>query len=168
VDQLLIALRIVHEVFGVFWVGTAFFVTLFLEPRLRGLGPAIQGAVMRALMPVLSPAMLIAAMLTIGAGTAMAILLRRFMLSAFFSSGWGWAMLIGFVTAMCAFTIGLALITPTGLRMDKLGRGMAGRAPKPEELREMEGLSRKLSTLSRADMVLVLVAVGAMAVSRYV
>ena len=85
-DQLLISWRVVHEVFGVFWVGTAFFVTLFLEPRLRGLGPAIQGAVMRALMPVLSPAMTVAAMLTIGAGAAMAILLRRSSLSTFFSS----------------------------------------------------------------------------------
>ena len=77
-------------------------------------------------------------------------------------------MLIGSVTAMSAITIGLALITPTGLRMDKLGRGMAGRAPKPEELSEVEGLSRRLSALSRVDVVLVLVAVGAMAVSRYV
>ena len=37
-----VILRILHIGFGVFWVGSALFLVLILEPRLRALGPAIQ------------------------------------------------------------------------------------------------------------------------------
>ncbi len=41
-DLEMVVLRILHIVFGVFWVGSAFFLVLILEPRLRALGPEIQ------------------------------------------------------------------------------------------------------------------------------
>ena len=35
-----LVLRLVHIVFGVFWVGAAFFLAMFLEPSIRAAGPA--------------------------------------------------------------------------------------------------------------------------------
>ena len=37
---MLIALRLTHIVFGVFWAGTAMFNAIFLIPAVRALGPA--------------------------------------------------------------------------------------------------------------------------------
>ena len=55
VDVLMIALRIIHVVAGVFWAGSAFFMVMILEPRLRALGPQYQGPVMGAIAPVIPP-----------------------------------------------------------------------------------------------------------------
>ena len=95
-----VVLRILHIVSGVFWTGSAIFLATILEPRLRALGPAVQGPVMRALMP---------AMLFCnhrdhsGRRTTLALRLRWGYLDRFLSTDWGWAMLIGFVASMLAF-----------------------------------------------------------------
>ena len=36
-----VILRLLHILFGVFWTGTALFMAVILEPRLRALGSAI-------------------------------------------------------------------------------------------------------------------------------
>ena len=99
--------RIAHIVFGVFWAGSAVFLATILEPRLRALGPAVQGPVMRAIMPVMGPSMLLSAAITIAAGTTLALRLRQSHLDRFFDTGWGWAILIGFVASMTAFGLGV-------------------------------------------------------------
>ena len=64
----MVALRIVHILAGVFWAGSAIFLALILQPRLRTLGPEIQGKVMAALIPVMGPALISSAVITIAAG----------------------------------------------------------------------------------------------------
>ena len=94
-----VILRILHIVSGVFWAGSAIFLATILEPRLRALGPAVQGPLMRALIPVMVPAMLFSATITIAAGITLALRLRWDDLDSFLNTGWGWAILIGFVAA---------------------------------------------------------------------
>ena len=48
-NEELVVLRIVHILAGVVWAGSAIFLAFILEPRLRTLGPEIQGRVMAAL-----------------------------------------------------------------------------------------------------------------------
>lgn len=88
-DVEFVILRNLHIVFGVFWTGTAVFLATILEPRLRALGPAVQGPVMGSLMPALTPSMLGSAAITIGAGVALALRLRWGHLDTFFDTGWG-------------------------------------------------------------------------------
>lgn len=164
----MVVLRLLHIVFGVFWAGSTFFLTLVLEPRLHKLGPAIQRPVMGGLMPVLTPFMLVSSLVTIGAGIGLTLSLRGGSLSTFLSTGWGWAILIGFVAATANFAIGFGVITPTGLRMKELAHRFAGRTPKPEETSQLDALSQRITFLSRVNFVLVLIAVGAMAAARYV
>ena len=64
-----IILRILHIIFGVFWAGSSIFVATILEPRLRALGPAIHGPVIKAIMPIMSRVMLVSATITIAVGT---------------------------------------------------------------------------------------------------
>lgn len=44
-DPLMVVLRIVHIVAGMFWAGSALFLAFILVPRLQSLGPEIQRSV---------------------------------------------------------------------------------------------------------------------------
>ena len=60
------ALRIVHMVFAVFVVGYYFFMVPILMPKMKKLGPAVQGPIMQAIMPVLMPVMWTSAVAIVG------------------------------------------------------------------------------------------------------
>jgi len=59
-DPLMVALRIVHIVLGMFWAGSAVFLAVILGPHHRSLGPEVQRPVMGAIAPVVGPALGIA------------------------------------------------------------------------------------------------------------
>lgn len=162
------SLRLLHIVFGVLLVGNVFFLTLFLEPRLRGLGPAIQNPVMAALMPVVTGAQILSFSIVVATGVAITLVMRWNSLGSFLQTGWGWAILAGFVVTIAAGVVGFGFITPLGLRIQKLGRSIQERPPSPEEAQQLERLGARLVTLSRTNFVLALIVVAAMAIARYV
>ena len=86
-DLLQVSLRILHIVFGILLVGNVFFLTLFLEPRLKRLGPAIQNPVMGVLMPVIAPVQMISFTIIVVTGVALTLDLRWGRLDTFFSTG---------------------------------------------------------------------------------
>jgi hypothetical protein len=160
-------LRILHIVFGVFWAGSAIFLAAILEPRLRALGPAVQGPVMRALIPVMVPAILFSATITIAAGITLALRLRWDHLDTFLDTGWGWAILIGFVASVVAYIVGM-MISAAGRRMAALGASIEGRPPTPEEGGQLQHLSSRLTLYGRSNAVLAVIAVGSMASARFI
>ncbi len=167
-DGLMVLLRILHIVSGVFWVGTLFFMEIILEPRLRALGPTMQNPVMGALMPVLMPVNIVNATITILSGVAMTLIMRGSALGTFLATGWGWAILLGFVTTIAAAVVGFGFVVPAGLRLGKLGQSIQGRPPSPDEAQQMGQLSARIRTLTRIIFVLLIIAVGTMAAARFV
>ena len=163
----MIILRLLHIVFGVFWAGSAIFFALILQPKLAKLGPAIQGPVMAAIIPLVTRTVLVSAFITIAAGITLALRLRWGNLDAFYNTGWGIAIMIGFVAGMGAISSG---ITQTVLahRMIALGGIIQGRPPTPEEAAEMQHLSARLPRVVRSTAVLVIFAIGAMSSARFV
>jgi putative copper export protein len=131
-DTLQVILRVLHIVFGTAWAGTIFFTTLFLEPRLKRLGPGIQNPVMGALMPVLTPAMMLSSIMVLGTGIALTLKLRWGMLDLLLSTAWGWAMVLSLVLTVAAMVIGFGIMSPTGMKMEKLGKSMAVAHPHPK------------------------------------
>jgi uncharacterized membrane protein len=166
-DILQVILRILHIVFGVFWVGTVFFSVIILQPRLKALGPAIQNPVMGALMPLITPLMMVSAIILIGTGIALVLIMRWGALDTLFVTGWGWSILLSFVTSMAAAIIGFGVVVPAGLRMAKLGRSIQGRPPKPEEAQQLGQFAARIETLTRTNFVLLLIALVAMPVARF-
>ena len=162
-----VVLRLLHIVFGAFWVGSAVFLAAVLEPRLRALGPAIQRPVMRELGRVMGPVIGISGLITISAGITLALRLRWDTLDKWFSTGWGWAILIGFIASMLAMAAGGAT-DATGRRMGQISSDPEQGPPSPEQIAEMQRLGARLTTLVRAAAVLVLIAVGSMASARFV
>lgn len=161
----ILILRLFHIVFGVFWAGSAIFFALVLQPSLVRLGPAIQGPVMGVLVPIMSRVLIGSAVITIVAGLTLALRLRA--LDTWFDTGWGWAILIGIVTAFGAISMGIRL-SILAHRMIALGQALQGRDPTPEEDAEMQQLSVRLPRLGRSVAVLVIIAIGAMASVRVV
>lgn len=75
-DTLMVFLRILHIVFGVLLAGNIFFLTLFLEPKLKRLGPGIQNPIMGALTPVLTPVQLGSYGIVVVTGVAITLIMR--------------------------------------------------------------------------------------------
>ena len=87
-DILMIALRIIHVVAGVFWAGSVFFMVMILEPRLRALGPQYQGPVMGAIAPVIPRMVGSSAVITILVGVWLALKVQGLNhLDKFYSDG---------------------------------------------------------------------------------
>ncbi len=167
-DALIISMRILHIVFGVFWVGATFFMVLVLVPRLRALGPPIQGPVMGALTPVLTPFMVVSAIVILVTGVVLTLVTRWGALDTLFVTGWGWSMIVGFVTSVAAAIVGFGIIVPTGHRQAKLAGSIAGRPPTPEEGKQLEQMGAKIGVLMLNNFVLLLIATVTMAIARYV
>ena len=163
----MVILRLLHIVFGVFWAGSAIFFAFILQPRLRALGPDIHARVMGALIPVMGPALITSAVVTMAAGITLALRLRWGHLDTFLDTGWGWAILIGFVTSIGAITSGITTVVLAN-RMLGLGRNIGERAPTPEEATQLQRLATRLPRLARSTAVMVLIAIGAMASARFI
>ncbi len=133
----LMVLRIVHIVFGIYIAGSYLFLVPILEPRLKRLGPAIQGPVMRALMPILTPINGISFIVIIGTGVVMTLIMRSGALNTLFVTAWGWAIIIGCAATVAAGVVGFGFLMPRGIRMDKQGRSIEGRAPTPDEGKQL-------------------------------
>ncbi len=160
-------LRLIHIVAGIFVGGTYLFLVPILEPRLKRLGPAIQGPVMRAIVPVLTPFMALSFILLFGTGTAMTFLIRQGNLSQLVTTGWGWVILTGIIATIVICIVGFGIIMPTGIRMEKLGQSIEGRAPTPEEGQRLHQLSARIEKLSRINFIFVVIAIATMVISRY-
>ena len=163
-----IALRIVHIIFGVFWAGTVIFATFILLPQLKSLGPAIERPAMKALLRVTSPTMMVSSIIVLGTGIAMALRMSGGSIDTFLTTGWGVAMFISFIAIVVALINGFVVLAPSGFRMEKLGRSIEGRQPTAEENKQMERLNRRITTADRFNFVLILIALVAMPVSRFV
>ena len=166
-DVVMVVLPLLHIVFGVFWAGSALFLALILEPRLRVLGPAVQRPAMGAIARVMGPAMGISGLITIVAVLTLYFKLDRGGFDRFLSDGWGWAIFIGFLASIAAYAAGITAGVLSS-RMANLGRAIEGHPPTPEEGGQIQRLSSRLVLSGRVTAGLLLIAVGAMASARFV
>ena len=160
-------IRLIHIIAGIFVGGTYLFLVPILEPRLKRLGPAIQGPVMQALMPILTPVMGTSFIVLFGTGFAMTLMVGERSLSQLVTTAWGWDILVGIIATLAICVVGFGILTPTGIRLAKLGRSIEGRAPKPEEGQQLGRLSARIEKLSRINFVFVVIAIATMVIARY-
>jgi hypothetical protein len=168
----LLLLRLVHIVVGVFWVGAVAFIAFFLLPSLQAAGPA-GGAIMQQLtQQQRMPAWLSAS----GGLTVLAGLLLYWHDSGGFSSvewmrsGTGITFGIGAVLAIAGIGVGTGVNVPAARELGVImARAQAaGGLPTPADLAAAERLQARLASGGRAAAVLLLLAAAAMSVARYV
>jgi uncharacterized membrane protein len=170
VDPLVIVLRLIHVVAGALWVGMVTFVTYYLQPAVQEAGPeggkvmaAIQRRGIMTVMPILAAATLVSGLwlyLRAAAGQH----------GAFARSGPGMAFGLGGLAAIAAFLIGVFVMRPAMLQAMALAQSL-GPSATPEERQRVGAESQRLraraGAVGKAVNHLLLFAVAAMAVARY-
>ena len=167
-DWLQIVLRVIHIGAGIFWVGSATFLLVFVEPTARALGPS-GGSFMAHISQVRKMPRIIAvsAIVTIVAGIWLYWRDTGGFEPDIITTGPGIGFGIGGLAAIAAFIVGLTMVRPRVDRMGALGGAMASGAPTPEQGQEMGALQRSLRSISIFSEVLLVIAVVAMAVARF-
>ncbi len=165
---IIIALRLIHITSGVLWVGSGILFIMFLLPAVKAAGPA-GGAVMQKLGPRFGKYMGIITTLTVVSG---ALLYSRFFIGEGFqwiyTTGPGIGFTVGAIAGLTSYVIGERIFGPTQARINALGAEMeAAGQPSPEQVAKMNRLQSFLMSAYRIDVVILAVAVGAMAVARY-
>jgi uncharacterized membrane protein len=168
---MLILLRLVHVVFGVFWAGTAIFNAVFLVPTVRALGPA-GGAVMQEIagkrkLPIY---FFVSGVLTVLSGFGLYWYDSAGFSNEFMRSPGGMTFGAGGALALIALLLGIFVITPAAIRASKLGAAIAAgkKPPAPEQAAEMQRLQATLGTMALLAAGLLTLTTIAMAVARYV
>ena len=168
-DPLLIVLRVVHVVGGVFWGGAVLFVVHFLEPAVRDAGPdgarVMQALRKRRYLEVV-PAV---AVLTLVSGFWLYWRSFRRFHPGPGATGAELALGIGGLLAVVAFLVGVTLLRPSALRMGVLGAEMAQAAPERKQALggEIDRLRGRMRRSGRVVAALLGLAIVAMAVGRY-
>ncbi len=162
----LIVLRVLHIVAGAMWVGTAVFMTLVLEPVLRGSGPEVAKAIGPKLWRRMTALMHGSALTTIVFGMFLIARTTGRGFDQLFLSAWGWAIGLGMITAVggygCGITSGLAL-----KKAIDISTGIQG-PPPPETIAQITALRGRNRMFLRIATVLIILSVGTMASARYV
>ncbi|MFQ6014759.1 MAG: hypothetical protein ACE5NP_04890 [Anaerolineae bacterium] len=128
----------------------------------------IERPVLADLMRVLPPAMMVSSIISAITGVVLAGMMRGWSLNWVLASGWGLAILVGFVGTAVALFVGFGLLPPLTIRLEKLSRSIEGRAPTPDESRQLQQLTASGTALARINTVLLIIVVIAMAVARFV
>jgi hypothetical protein len=168
-QELQIALRIVHILAGVAWVGIVGFFVLFLMPTAAALGgqatPVMVHINKRLHLTVVIP---IVAILNIVAGLILYWRTSRGLDLEWITSPSGLGFTVGGLSAIVAFAIGATVVRHAADRMEELGETLlsAGRPPTPEEGAEIGVLLGKLRVWGRVVLALLTLTVIAMASSQ--
>jgi uncharacterized membrane protein len=162
--------RLLHIVSGVFWVGGILFLGRFLFPTALTLGPAA-GPVMDHLMRVMKvpQALLGAGVLTVLSGIGLYWNDSVGLNGMWTRSPTGMVFGTGGLLAIIALIIGATVNAPAGKRMSALAAEIQAQKapPTPVQASELQRLQGRIGLALRVVTVLLLLAVAAMAVARY-
>ena len=165
-NYLVIALRIIHIVAGVFWVGGVLMMTYFIGPTIGATaesGQKFVGHLMNNLK--FSNRMAAAAGTTIVAGFILYWIDSDGFTSAWMTSGAGRGFGIGAAFALIGFVFGL-LLGRTTKAMALLGAQIQGK-PSSEQMTQLATLRKQQVTYSNLSAITLILSVIFMAIARY-
>jgi uncharacterized membrane protein len=170
-DWFFVIFRLLHISAGVAWVGSVFFLVVFLQPSAAAIGPAA-GPLMGQLLGArkLVDRILVLGGITVIAGLVMYIKHAADAgLGTWLGSAYGLVLTIGMVAALAALGIGASVTRPTVRRLLALqGQiGASGGPPSPEQGAQVAAFQATLKTAARLGLGLLAVATFAMATARY-
>lgn len=170
-DLIMVTLRVIHILSGVFWAGTTFFLVGFLQPVIAQSGPE-GGSFAQRLMSEkrFQSAMSVAAGLTILSGLVLYDQVSAGFQRTWVTSGTGLALALGGLAAVLAVVAGGLLQRPTATRLGALAGEIqrSGAAPTPAQRSEMQTLQQRVGRSSKWIVLLLALAVVSMAIARYI
>jgi uncharacterized membrane protein len=167
-NYLVLLLRIIHIVAGVFWVGGVLIMTFFVSPTVGATAESGQKFVSHLMNNLkFSARMSAAAGLTILAGFILYWIDSNGFTSAWMRSGAGIGFGIGAAFALIGFIFGI-LLGQTMKAMAQLGVQLSQQGPpSPEQGAQMQSLRTRQVTYSNFSAITLILAVIFMAIARY-
>lgn len=163
---LIIVLRLIHILSGVFWVGSAMVSAFFLAPAVAATGEAGQRMMGHMITKgQMSVRITVAAIITVLAGATLYWIDSRGLTSPWTSSGPGWGFGIGALLAL----VGLATGLQVGVSVKKMGTiaAAAQGKPSPDQLAELQAAQQRMSMYSKVSTAALILALACMATARY-
>ncbi|HET9276886.1 MAG TPA: hypothetical protein VFN95_01830 [Flavitalea sp.] len=164
----LIILRLLHISCGVFWGGTAIYLSAFVTPAVKASGPE-GGKFMQQLARTnkLPMVMTITSTITILAGV-----LLIWKLSGGFQYEWmltthGLILNVGALLAIIAYFEGLFITRPTVLKINKLSQQIGSDQPTLEQAQQLIIYRKKMVAATNSAAILLGISVIAMSINRY-
>lgn len=194
-QTIMLALRIVHILFGLFWAGTAIALAAFVIPAARAKGRT-GGRMLREIMQRrrLSASLAVAGALTILSGAMMYWRIATDMHDAWVRSRPGLVLGFGGLMALIAFALGGGVAAPTARKLEALASAAPRSIPEPESAlahvgadvandmaqelsrqagpppeitAELERLQSRLARVASAIAILLVITATCMAIARY-
>jgi hypothetical protein len=169
-QAVVLILRLLHVVGGVFWVGAMTVLAWFLFPAVRAAGPE-GGKVMQQVMAGrnLSRWMGTAALLTVGSGLILFGWFARVSRGAWIRTPAAHGYSFGAVVALVALGIGLGVGMRSMMRVQRIAReaALVGGAPTAEQAAEMQRLQARAAGAAKVASALLLLATAVMGTARY-
>lgn len=171
----LTAVRFVHYLSGIAWVGASLVLAIVVFPAIDRCGGQIRAPIMRALARRIAPWEMIASTTVILSGGVQAALQHRLDAGwSVLSTRWGQAIGAGLVCALLLVGLGLAALAPLTRRFTLLEEQVAGDPARSSlSIRELGRadpvwwrVRRSLVAATAVEITLALVAILAMAVAR--
>jgi len=169
VNTVVLVMRFAHVFFGALWVGMMAFQVLFLMPALGEAGPdsaKVMGALARKKIPVILP---IFALITLISGMWLFNRLAGGNMGALMATPMGKAFAWGGAAALIAFLVGVIVMRPAMMKSMRLAESLPTAPPDERASRsaELQRLRARGATLGKVVNVLLLFALAAMAIARY-
>lgn len=168
-DPLVIIMRVLHVVLGVFWGGAVLFNAFFLQPALRDVGPEggkLMGAlVSRGMMTALP----VAAFTTILSGLWLYWRISGGFDAAYVHSAAGMVYGLGGLAAIVGLVAGIAMIRPSMTKAVALmqAASQASGAERDATLAQAQALRQRAAVAGNVVTALIVLAILTMAVGRY-
>lgn len=169
-DALAITLRLTHILAGVYWAGTIFFFTTFLEPSLRSLGPDGGKVMIRFFERGYLKLLPIVAIVNIASGLWLLWILSGGFDPGYMGSSIGMALSTGGALAILALLFGLVYLRPAAARIWEIAKALpqeASETARTALLAEMNQVRGRVVNGGRVVFGLLVGAVALMAVARY-
>ncbi len=165
-DTEIAILRVLHIVPGATWVGAAIFLAFVLQPAMAKTGPPHAPALMANMLKPMMIVLHSSAIMTIVFGVIMAFRVRDSLFDVLWSTNWGTMIWLGFLLAVVGYGLGI-FAGLTNKKMADIGVSLQG-PPSPEQAADMVKYRDRAIILAKIASLLVLIAVAAMALARYV
>lgn len=164
-NALIIVLRLIHIIGGVFWVGTALLMTFFITPSIQATAEAGQ----KFLGHLLTKTLLgqvhgLSAVLTVLAGASLYWIDSQGFTSDWMTSGAGLGFGIGGLFGLLGVIT--SIIHALNLRALATAAQVQGE-PTPEQMDKIQAAQKRLSVVGRVDAAVLILALIFMATARY-
>ena len=156
----IIFLRLLHIVPGVIWVGGIIFFAFVIQPALSRTGSEHSGPVMQSLVKPMQALLHSSAWMTIIFGLAMAFRVRDPLFDFLWSTNWGIAIVLGFVTALVGYGLGVI----SGRYSKKIISVSAATSQDPEA----RDLQNRAMMFSKMSALFVVLSVVTMAIAQHI